>query len=217
MSDIVTQVKETYERIAPYFSRTRVNAWPEMKMFQEKLKNGDKVLDLGCGNGRLLNGVDADIEYLGVDFSGRLILEAKDLHPDFEFWEIDVLDEKFWSDLGKFDAIFAVALLHHLPERKQQLWVLKQIGKHLKKDGWAYLSVWNLWKTKFWGEHLKSWRLKIKNWRWVMIPFQHKIPCFYTALDKKYLSSLIKESDLEIESVYFSEKKRNIVGIAKIK
>jgi SAM-dependent methyltransferase len=215
MSDIVTQVKETYERIAPYFSRTRVNAWPEMEKYQNMLTTGSSVLDLGCGNGRLLNGITAKIDYMGVDFSNGLIDEAKKLHPKNRFVVADVLDEKFWESLPTFDVIFGVALFHHIPERKQQLYVLDQMKKHLNDSGFIYISVWNLWKKKFWGEHLKSLPLKFRNWRWVMIPFQHKTPCFYTALDMRYLGNIIKSSGLKVNDVYFSDKKRNIIAIAK--
>jgi hypothetical protein len=42
--------------------------------------------------------------------------------------------------------LFCVAVLHHIPEREQQVYIVKT--KHLK--GWfLYLTVWNLWQEKY--------------------------------------------------------------------
>ena len=69
--------KETYELIGSEFSDTRESVWPEMERLVKKyIQRGDKVLDVGCGNGRLLKVLEG-VEYLGVDGSEVLIKEAK--------------------------------------------------------------------------------------------------------------------------------------------
>jgi len=51
----------------------------------EYIEPGQKVLDLGCGNGRLLNALkDKKIDYIGVDNSEKLLLEAQTLYPEYQ-------------------------------------------------------------------------------------------------------------------------------------
>ena len=46
---------QDYNLIAEEFSRTRERIWPEMRfLFDEYLIPGEKILDIGCGNGRFL-------------------------------------------------------------------------------------------------------------------------------------------------------------------
>ncbi len=53
-----------------------------------EIVDGQKVLDLGCGNGRLLNVLqNKNIDYIGVDNSENLLLNAQNAYP--------VLKDKF--------------------------------------------------------------------------------------------------------------------------
>jgi len=52
-----------------------------------------KLLDVGCGNGRLLASLSTKLgsfEYLGVDASLGMIEEAKKLHPEHTFTVCDM-------------------------------------------------------------------------------------------------------------------------------
>ncbi len=166
-----------------------------------------KVLDLGCGNGRLLTGIKVEVEYLGVDFSKTLLQEAKKLHPKKQFVEADITSSEFWKSLGSktFDAIFCVATLHHLPKSDQHLKVLKGIEKHLSKKGFAYISVWNLWQKKYLKYHLDL-KTKIRNPRWVYVPFMNRWQRFCFAFNKAYLASLINKTNLKIEKIFYADK-----------
>ena len=71
---LLAKVADDYDVIADSFSETRVQAWPEMEPIRALTKPGDRVLDLGCGNGRayqLFKGMA--IEYEGLDASAKLI------------------------------------------------------------------------------------------------------------------------------------------------
>ena len=41
-----------YDKFAQDFSSTRAYAWEEFDIVKSKIWKGDRVLDLGCGNGR---------------------------------------------------------------------------------------------------------------------------------------------------------------------
>ena len=75
---ILEKVKTDYAVIAPHFSQTRQKFWDEMRDFAESLGPGDRVLDLGCGNGRLYEVLkEKSIDYTGVDNSPELLGFAK--------------------------------------------------------------------------------------------------------------------------------------------
>ena len=66
---------------------------------------GLRVLELGCGTGRLLAELKP-ARGVGVDFSGRMIEIARNSHPQLEFHEGDVEDPEVIAQLsGPFDVI----------------------------------------------------------------------------------------------------------------
>lgn len=145
-------VKENYESIAEGFNETRKKAvWPELaKLCDKYLHAGDKVLDVGCGNGRLLDSIgERAIDYLGVDNSQNLIRLAQEryLQTGVRFEVQDVLDLNMVSDYN-FDIVFSIAMIHHLPGEKLQIDALRQMKSKLRPGGKIILSAWNLWSHK---------------------------------------------------------------------
>lgn len=146
---ILENVKTTYNEIADEFSQTRHYSWPEFQFFKKHLKEAElKILDLACGNGRLVNFLDKKHKYIGMDISRNLIKNAKKLHPKHKFQVGDMLD---LSDLKKnhFDVLTCVAAFHHIPSRKSRLQALQNMYDVLKPGGKLILTVWNLWQPKY--------------------------------------------------------------------
>jgi len=78
VNQILHQTKAIYNAIASDFSNTRNKWWTGLEKLSDYLPEGGKVLDIGCGNGRLaelFKGKNA--EYLGVDNSEELIKIAQ--------------------------------------------------------------------------------------------------------------------------------------------
>lgn len=233
MSNIKNNVKQFYNEAGAYFSKSRQKTygnsdatWQETRPYLQKLSENSRILDLGCGNGRLLTGIEKPINYIGIDFSEKLLSEAKDLHSNKRFVLGDITNEDTWNNLGTSDAIFCIATMHHLPTKKDQLFVLEEIEKHLDKNGFAYLTFWNLLNKKVWGKHLNSFGLKLKNIRWVKVPFKNKWDRFLFTFSKNYLKKLIKNVDLNIDKLYYCDKNgketnflngRNLVIVLKHK
>ena len=133
--------KENYDLIAEDFSATRSSLWPELKRFGEWIEDGDRVLDLGCGNGRLLDLFEGkDIFYTGLDSSPRLVRIAQEEHPGHEFLIGDIMEVTFPTDT--FDKAFAIAFLHHIPSEIMRLNILAETRRILKPEGLLFLTVW---------------------------------------------------------------------------
>jgi 2-polyprenyl-3-methyl-5-hydroxy-6-metoxy-1,4-benzoquinol methylase len=193
---IIDSVKNTYDAIGKEFSASRQYIWPDLQPFLAKVKPGSSILDVGCGNGRLLLGLPEKIKYTGLDISHELLQEAETAHPGKKFLETDITKEKIWKHLPQYDYIFCVAVLHHLPTKKDQFFVLHQIKKHLKPHGQVLITVWNLWQPKYLKYHLDI-KTKLQNPYFVYIPFQGK-PRFCFAFTTPYLQKLLREADLQL-------------------
>ena len=133
--------KDNYDLIAENFSATGSHLWPDLIQFKDWVEDGDHVIDLGCGNGRLLDLFnDKDIFYVGLDSSPRLIKIAQKEHPDYEFIIGDITEVTFPTDT--FDKAFAIAFLHHIPSEVNRLNILAETRRILKPAGLLFLTVW---------------------------------------------------------------------------
>lgn len=144
-------VKNNYEEIATDFDLTRKNnLWPLAQLAAEKVNPGQKVLDLGCGNGRLKSAFkNKEIVYLGIDNSTTLLEIAKKNYPESKFLLGDILLlEEVISQNDKFDYIFCLATLQHIPSQELRINFLKKLKNYLLPGGEIIISNWNLWSSK---------------------------------------------------------------------
>jgi tRNA (uracil-5-)-methyltransferase TRM9 len=162
-------VKNNYQEIASQFDVTRKkHLWPELETIFDNLKENESVLDVGCGNGRLLEALkNKKIKYLGVDNSEALIKLAQKNYPENIFKVVDVLNlEKEIKE--KFSLVVSIAVLHHLPSRELRLKSLEQLRLVSTSGGKIIFSVWNLWPNKKFRKYL------LKN-IWQKITFKTKL------------------------------------------
>src|SRR3989344_2355970 len=151
---------ENYNLTAEDFSRTRRYVWPGFEPLAQYAEPNDKVLDLGCGNGRLLDLLrDKKINYIGVDNSAALITLAQKRYPAADFRIGDALKISFASNY--FDKIYSVAVLHHIPSEELRLEFLEEVKRVLRPGGLLILTVWNLWQWRSFKYNLKYITLKI--------------------------------------------------------
>jgi len=221
---LLRKTKEDYNLIAEDFSRTREKSWEEIGfLFGEYLKAGDKVLDLGCGNGRYFPLFkEKETEYFGIDFSEELIKIAGDKHPEANFQTGDGLNIPFPEN--SFNKVFSIAALHHIPSRESRARFIKEIRRVLKPGGLLILTVWKFHRSKERYLLLKYTLLKIigksnLDWRDILEPWGKKIKRYYHWFSKKELKSLIEGTNLKIEKIGITKNQRgnrqNIYLIAK--
>ncbi len=159
---LLEKTRNDYNSIAEDFSRTRWNIWAEFNIFREYVKNGDKVLDAGCGNGRLLELFkDKVIDYTGIDISEKLINLARKKYSDNNFIVADTLNLPFPDN--NFDKVFSIAVLHTIPSCGLRQKVLFELRRVLKPSGFLILTVWDVWRKDTFPLLLKYCLLKLIN------------------------------------------------------
>ncbi len=225
---IINLTKESYNNIAVSFSDSRSNNWPEVKsLVKEYVKDEDKILDLGCGNGRLIQLLKdyKDISYTGLDNSEKLIEKAKkeykaskliNLKNKINFIANDILNlNQFESN--SFDKIFMIASFNHIPSKELQEKVMTNLYRILKKEGILIMTNWNLWQV---GTKKNIWQYKFNhnyqipdskhklNFKEVLTLWQNKYPLYYYAFTLKVLKKLFKKADFKIlENKYVNKNK----------
>ena len=51
-----------------------------------------------------------------------------------------------------FDQAISVAAYHHIQEKTERPTVLKELRRVLKPGAEAFITVWNRWQPRFWGQ-----------------------------------------------------------------
>ncbi len=152
---LLKKIKEDYDLVAENFSRTRAEPWEELKFLREYVTAGEKILDLGCGNGRFYEVLKGSaVGYFGVDNSKRLIEIAREKYPKVNFQTADALKLPFPNNY--FDKVYSVAVLHHIPSEEFRLQFLREAKRVLKQEGLLILTVWDLWRRE------TAWKLFFK-------------------------------------------------------
>lgn len=142
---LLTKTKDDYNNIAELFSRTRSYLPNDIIALKEYAKPKENILDLGCGNGRLVDLFEGmNISYTGADDSKELVRIAKKNHPANDFVVVDPLKLEF-SD-NEFDTVFCLSVFHHIPSTELRLEYLKEIWRVIKPGGTLILTVWNMWR-----------------------------------------------------------------------
>ncbi|OGZ32175.1 MAG: hypothetical protein A2V69_02110 [Candidatus Portnoybacteria bacterium RBG_13_40_8] len=205
---ILEENKKTYNEVAEEFYQTRKKYSPEIEELKLYIKEEEKVLDLGCGTGRLyeifsVQGGSAsgrkNIDYVGIDFSENLIQIAKERHGN-HFQVADILMLPF-SD-NYFDSVWSIAVLHHIPTDELRKRALSEIKRILKPNGRVIVTCWKI----------KSFFRKD-----IFIPFHGK-KRYYHVFTKRELGDLFKQSGFKVEELKFlkrNNKKTNILIVAK--
>ena len=174
------------------------------------IKDNEKVLDLGCGNGRLFELFSVQgrsvsggkkVDYVGIDNSSNLISEAKKKYGNY-FQVADILNIPF-SD-NYFDSIWLIAVFHHIPSKELRLEVLKEMARVLKKRGLVVVTCWNFYQLRYIKLLLKYFLRKIftKNkldFKDILVSWGREgIDRYYHVFSRRELKKLFKKAGFKI-------------------
>ncbi|MEM6797190.1 MAG: class I SAM-dependent methyltransferase [Acidobacteriota bacterium] len=149
-----------YQRHGESFDATRQRPWPGWSALLEQIprREGLRVLDAGCGNGRfahfLLEGLARPsgepplFDYLGID-SERSLLEAASAgcRPDAGSARFQRSELGQWLELETeefFDLVVLFGVLHHLPGEQQRLDALHALARRVAPGGLLAITWWML-------------------------------------------------------------------------
>lgn len=217
---IVEENCATYNLIASSFGETRrKRMWQEVVDITQYIKTGDRVLDLGCGNGRLLSAIgDLSITYVGIDRCDELLNRAKRLYGTGTreyprlFMQGDMRAVPFQT--GSFDCVCVIASLHHFPSFFHRK-IFEEAYRVLKQRGILLMTNFNLWKLSVRGKTV--WKYFFKKPKlvgeWLLqdaAQFSYKdvitlwngYPLYYYAFTLRELIDHSKEARFLVEDAY---------------
>ena len=137
---------------------TKTRFWNEIELrnvfSHSEIKDKERVLDVGCSDGRLLEYVNTKLsgcELYGIDFaeSHLNVIRNKDFESHLVCGDIC----KMLYKPNFFDHIFSIQVIQQIPTREERIRVLKKINNILKNEGTFVLTVLNR----------KSWHNLVKN------------------------------------------------------
>lgn len=222
---ILSETESGYDLIAGKFSDTRKNFWVGLEFVRDFLKDSDKVLDFGCGNGRLFAFLSekAKIEYVGADISEKLLEKARQLNPGLDFRRLDSGQNTIPFENDYFNACYSIAVFHHFPSGQYRESLAKELFRVTKPGGRVTVTVWNLWQKKYLKNILENWKNKIMgksefDWNDCHISFtdnsDNKFQRFHHAFTKGEFKKLFEKAGFETERCQVVGG-RNIVYIGK--
>ena len=155
--DFIQLNHEFYDSFAAEFSESRAAINPGIQRALRMLDCAS-VLDVGCGDGRVTRVLPEACNYVGLDFSARLIGRAAGQggqgqvgqgHASrlpLQFVLADVSDPLPIAT-GAFPTVICFAVLHHLPERESFMRELARVVRSPdpalgKPGGRLALSAW---------------------------------------------------------------------------
>jgi SAM-dependent methyltransferase len=161
-----------YETHAQDFSRTRERPWRGCERVLERVcermaLRAPSVLDVGCGNGRLLALLRArfpqGFSYTGVDASaGLLALAAQrfgEKPESLRFMQADFVASEPEQALpaGAFDCVALFGVMHHVPGEQARRDLLAAAARRLAPNGILAFTLWRFDESdRFAGRRLLS-------------------------------------------------------------
>jgi SAM-dependent methyltransferase len=107
--------------------------------------HGDKILDIGCGPGDILE-LLPQVEYLGIDMNRRYIKSAIKRFGNRGTFICKKLSGKLSNELSSFDLILATGILHHLND--DEAIQLFELSKSKLKPGGRLITLDGCYEKK---------------------------------------------------------------------
>jgi SAM-dependent methyltransferase len=116
----------------------------EKRLFDEFLKPGDAILDLGVGGGRTTPHLSRlASRYVGVDYAPEMVAACRRKFPQLEFLVADATNLAMLADQIFDSVVMAFNGMDYLVPNESRRRCLEEISRVLKKDGLLIFSSHN--------------------------------------------------------------------------
>lgn len=209
---LLRKTEEDYDKLASDFSVSRAFPWEEMRRLVEQyVETGDRILDAGCGNGRLYELLKKkNVTYEGIDGSRKLV-EIANKRYGYHFTRHNLVNLSGFAD-GSFSLIFCIATFQHIPGEKYRLAILNNFHRLLLPQGLLLMINWNILNQEKFQPYLqKSGGLFRKGkfdagdflypWKTTTPPIYR----YYHGFSENELAILLRWSGFEPEEQYYTQ------------
>ncbi len=136
-------VARGYDAIAlRYAEWGDASGWPTMRWLRElleRLDDGSRVLELGCGRGvPATRELAKRHDVVGVDISSSQIALARHHVPEASFVHADVMELELPAE--SFDAVVSIYMFGHIPPAEQGE-LVERIASWLRSGGWLLTTM----------------------------------------------------------------------------
>jgi len=152
-----------YDELAEAFAASRGPSEPGLVRALAQMQPGARVLDLGCGQGRVAALLPAGCAYVGLDFSAEMLAIAEraantEHLSHASFIVADLLDPS-WPELapGLYDWVVLRAVLHHIPGAENRQAILQRAAGCLAPQGRLLLANWQFLEIERLRRRLLPW------------------------------------------------------------
>ncbi len=146
------KLKNRYNSTAKKYDKRYQNIQEQKyRPILKELKNTEKILDIGCGTGMLLEKTIDKIDLaVGVDFSQKMLEKAKARLPEDCSLVLGDADNLPFQD-NTFDSIVSITLLQNMPDPEK---TISEIARVVSSNGKLILTAL---KKKHSLDKLKKW------------------------------------------------------------
>jgi ubiquinone/menaquinone biosynthesis C-methylase UbiE len=178
-------------------------------MLKQYAQDGDTILDVGCGDGRLIELFDGmDVAFTGVDLSQAFIDLAQKQYPHGEYLVADMAKELPFAD-GSFDKIYTIAAVNHIPP-SQQKHTFVEFARVLKPGGTLVMRNWNLYNEWVQAKVAAGKYTKLNEHEylvpWRNGPGEELAERYYYAFTMEQLDALLTEAGFIVQQQLFTKK-----------
>tara|TARA_B110000977_G_scaffold201843_1_gene299202 strand:+ start:3435 stop:4055 length:621 start_codon:yes stop_codon:yes gene_type:complete len=129
-----------YEKIAHHFDGTRYRIWPSVKKFMDKIPDNNKVVDLGCGNGKNMINYPK-LKFIAIDNCNEFLkIVDKKNKGNIKTVQGDIRKIPLKDNTTNY--LICVAVFHHLYNDIDRIKCLNEIERVVKKNGSILITLW---------------------------------------------------------------------------
>jgi 2-polyprenyl-3-methyl-5-hydroxy-6-metoxy-1,4-benzoquinol methylase len=232
VKQLVTLNESFYSQFAHSFSETRSSGSGRLDRVLGYIPSGARVLDVGCGNGRLVERLEREGRsaiYVGVDAVPELVAIAETrrnrLHlATAEFRVADITAPGWNRDLphAPFHVAVALAVLHHIPSHERRSQLLRDIHAVLQPGGTYVMTNWHFARNE-------RMRKKVVDWATVGIDERELEPGdallhwkrggtgyrYCHLLTQAEVKDLAAESGFQVAEQFYADADLNLYSVLK--